>query len=170
VHFKQYTLIRLPVPSVIAPFRLARPVGAVHITIAKTSTITEKIAVHLTVITVLDTADFPITLPRADVAAHRALVADTGRKQHVPLTHIAFGMGLIGKYPGGADFTEVPGKRAFQNALLVAPEIQIIIGSEYPQILAAGVIVIKPDTAITVDAAVHLMGQERPQVLVTVCA
>ncbi|MNE12385.1 hypothetical protein D3C80_1051810 [compost metagenome] len=119
---------------------------------------------------VLDAAQLAITLPRADVAADRALLADAGRKLHVPLAVVALGVGLVGEDAGGADLHQVAGELALQGAILDPAEVDVVVGAVDPQILAAGVILVVAHAAIAGDAAVHLVVDEGAEILILVGA
>ena len=75
-------------------------------------------------------------------------------------------MALIREHAGGAYFRKIAGEGAFQNAFFVATEIDIILGTKGPQVGTTSVVVVKTHTAVTGNAPVHLMGNERPQILV----
>ena len=153
-----------------APLGLPRPVVAVDIAVAETAPVTEEVTIHFAVVTVLDAADIAVALTGADVAADRALVADAGGKLQIPFAGVALGMGLVGEHPGGADFGEVAGKLVLQHALGVTAEIDIVVGAKGPQVGATGVVIVEAHTTVAGDAAVHLMGDKRAQVLVAMGA
>ena len=117
-------------------------------------------------IAVLDPPDFAIAFARADVAAYRALVADTRRELQVPLAGVMIGMALVGEDTGGTDFGQVTGKAAFQSAFLMATEIDVVLGPECAQVRPASIVVVEAHAAVARDAAVHLVGDERAQILV----
>ena len=79
-------------------------------------------------------------------------------------------MTLVREHASGTYFREIASKGAFQDAFFVATEIDIILGTKGSQILATGVVVVKAHTAVTGNTPVHLMGNERPQILVPTCA
>ena len=80
------------------------------------------------------------------------------------------GVGFIGKYTGGANFSEVAGEFALQVAIGHAAKVDVIVSAERAKIFAARVVVVVAHAAVTGDAAVHLMVNKRPQVLVDVGA
>ena len=149
---------------------LARAVRAVDEAVAEAATVAEKVVVDLAVVAVLDAADLSVAFAGADVAAGRAAVTDAGGVLHVPLAGVALGMGSVGEYPGRADLGEVTGELAVQRAVLDAAEIQVVMGAEHAQVGAAGVIVVVAHASVTGDAAVHLVADERAEVLVRVGA
>ena len=97
-------------------------------------------------------------------------MADARRELHIPFTVIAFAVGFVGEYAGRADFGEVARELTFQRAIFNTAEIDVVIRAENTQVGAAGVIVVIAHAAIASDAAVHLMIDERAQVLVLVRA
>src|SRR5690606_13790916 len=78
--------------------RLTRTVFAVDVAITKTAAVTQEVLVHRAVVAVFDTADFAITLARADVATAGTAVADARRKLHVPFTVVTLGVSLVGEH------------------------------------------------------------------------
>src|SRR5680860_224624 len=148
------------------PLWLARPVGAIDVAVAETSAIAQEITIEFAVIAILDASNLAVAFPRADIAAHRALMADAGRELHIPLANVAVRVGLVSEHAGGAHFSQVAGKRALQNAFFVTPEIQVVIRAEDTEISASSIIVVEAHAAIAVNAAIHLMGNKRPQILV----
>src|SRR5690606_21523176 len=149
---------------------LARAVRAIDEAVAEAAAVAEEVVVDLAVVAVLDAADFPVAFAGADVAAGRAAVADAGCVLHVPLAGVALGVGSVGKYPGRADLGEVAGELAVQRAVLDAAEVQVVMGAEHAQVGAAGVVVVVAHAAVTGDATVHLVADERSEVLVCVGA
>ena len=150
--------------------RLTRAVGQIDVAIAKAATVTEEVVVEAAVKAVLDAAQLAIALTRADVAAHRTLLADTGGKLHVPLAVVALGVGLVGEDAGGADLHQIAGKLALQGAIFDPAEIDVVVGAIDPEILATGIILVVTDAAIAGDAAVHLVTDEGAQLLILVGA
>src|SRR5690606_37574705 len=126
--------------------------------------------VDRTVEAVLDTADFTVALAGADVAGGRAAVADTRRKLHVPLAVVARGVGLVGKHARWANLGEVAGEITFQHAVFDTPEVHIVVGPEHAKVGAAGIVLVVAHAAVASDAAVHLMGDERAEVLIVMGA
>src|SRR5690606_31652258 len=140
--------------------RLTRTVLAVDEAVAEAAAVAQEVVVHRAVEAVLDAPDLAVALAGADVAAGRAGVADARCVLHVPLAGIAFGVGPVGEYPGGAHLGEVAGELAFQHAVLDAAEIDVVMGAEHAQVGAAGIVPVVAHAAVAGDAAVHLMGDE----------
>ncbi len=145
---------------------LTRAILAVDIAVAKTSAVAEEVLVDRAVVTVFDAAQFTVAFTRADVAAAGTAVADAWRELHVPLAVVALGVGLVREHTGRADLGEVAGELAFQRAVFNATEVHVVMGAVDAQVGAACVVFIKAHTAITGDAAVHLVRDERPQLLI----
>ncbi len=157
-------------PRPFGPFRNPWPVGAVDVSVTKPAAVTEEVAVNLTVVAVFDAANLAVAFPGADVATDRALVADAGGILQVPLSGVVIGMTLVGEHPSGADFGEVAGERAFQCAFGVSSEVDVVPGTKGAQIGATGVVIVKAHAPVAGNAAVHFVGDERPQVLVAASA
>src|SRR5690606_11296976 len=135
---------------------------------AETTPVAQKIMVYRAVEAVLDTADLAVSLAGTDIASGRAAMADARCELHVPLAVVSLGMGLVGEYPGGADLGQVAGELAFQHAILDAAEIHLVMGAEHAEIGAAGIVLVVADAAVAGNAAIHLVRNERAQILVDV--
>src|SRR5690606_28829523 len=149
---------------------LARAVVTIHIAVAEAAAIAEEVMINLAVVAIFYAAKFTVALARAGVAPHRALLAHTGSKLHIPLAVVALGVGFIGEHAGRADLGQVAGKLAFEGAVFDAAEVDIIVRAEDAEVLATGVILVITHAAITGDTAVHLMVDERAEVLILVSA
>src|SRR3546814_11311141 len=75
-------------------------------------------------------------------------------------------MGLVGEHAGRTDLGEVAGEFGFQRAIFGTTEVDVRSGAEYAQVGAVGVILVVADAAIARDAAVHLMADERAEILI----
>src|SRR5690606_26172512 len=140
----------------------------VDVAIAEAATVAQEVLVDRAVEAVLDTAQFAVALAGADVAAAGAAVADARGELHVPLAVVALGVGLVGEHTGRADLGQVAGELALQHAVLDATEVHVVVGAVDTQVGAAGIVLVVAHAAVTGDAAVHLMGDERAEVLVLV--
>ena len=76
--------------------------------------------------------------------------------------------GLVGEDARGADIGQVAGKGALQRAVPAASVIDPGGAAQDAQIGAAGKFAVEADAPVAVDAAVHFVLEERPQVLVVV--
>ncbi len=126
--------------------------------------------IHRTVVAVFDAPQFAVALAGADVATHRALLADTGGELHVPLAVVARGVGLVGEHPGGTDLDQIAGEFIFQHAVLDAAEIEVVVRTVDAEVLALRIVAVIAHAAIAGDAAVHLVADERTEFLVAVGA
>src|SRR5262245_5364188 len=75
---------------------------------------------------------------------------------------------LVGEDPGWADLRQIAAEFVLQNSILGSPEIDLIARPEDIEIAPSGVVAIKANAAITLDAAVHLVIDEGAEILVTV--
>ena len=148
--------------------RLTRAIFQIHIAVAKTSAVAEEVTVNGTVIAVFDTTQFAVALAGADVTADGTLLADAWCKLHIPFTVIALGVCFIGKDAGRTDFNQVAGEFALQHAVFRATEVDVIVSAIDAQVGTVGIVFIVANAAVAGDAAVHFVGDERPQILVTV--
>ena len=148
------------------PQGVAETLRVVHITGAETPPVTEEIPVHLAVVTVDDAAQAAVALPRRGVAAHRAARAHRRRRLQIPLAGVLLAEHLVGENPGGADLHQIAAELALQRPLFIAPEIHMMMTGLGREIGASRIVVVKTHTAVTGDAAVHLMIDERAQILV----
>ena len=124
--------------------------------------------VDRTVEAVFDPTQFAITLARADVATAGAAVADARCKLHVPLTVVALGVSLVGEHTGRADLGEVAGELALEDAVFNTTEIDVVVGTVYAQVGTAGIVLVVTHATVAGDAAVHLVSDERAELLVLV--
>ena len=154
--------------AAIGEERLAWTVLAVDVAITEAATVAQEVLVHRAVEAVLDAAQFAVALAGADVAAAGAAMADARGELHVPLAVVALGVGLVGEHTGRADLGEVAGELAFQHAVFDATEIHVVVGAIHAQVGAASVVLVVAHAAVAGDAAVHLMSDERAEVLVLV--
>src|SRR5690606_10945299 len=97
-------------------------------------------------------------------------LADARCELHVPLAVVTFGVGFVGEYAGRADFGEIAGKFAFERAAFGATEVNVVVCTINAEVFATGVILVITHAAIAGDAAVHLVVDERAEVLVLVRA
>ncbi|CAK6470851.1 hypothetical protein PSEG_05555 [Pseudomonas sp. Nvir] len=148
--------------------RLTRTVFQVDIAIAEATAVAEEVAVNGPVIAVFDTTQLAIAFARADVAADGTLLADARRKLHVPLTVVTLGVRFVGEDAGRADFHQVAGELAFQGAIFRATEVDVVVRAIDAQVGAVGIIFVVAHAAVTGDAAVHFVRNERPQILIAV--
>ncbi len=132
--------------------------------------IAQEITVERAVIAVLHAPHLTAALGDEQIAADRAMRTDRRRRLHVPFARVMLRPALVVKNAGRADLGEIAGERAFQHAVLGAAEIDIAVRAERIEITAAGIVTIKPRAAIAGDAAVHLMGEQRPEILVAMGA
>src|SRR6185312_11823370 len=133
---------------------------------AKSAAIAEEVAVHLAIVTVEDTACCAIAFVGHCVAAEGAMHADRRRPTQIPFALVNLRERLVVEHASRADFRKVAAELAFENAVLVASEIDVVVRGEDIEIAASGILAIEADAAIAGDAAIHLMGDEGPQILV----
>ncbi len=132
--------------------------------------IAEEVAVDGIMAAVDDTAQAAGARRQADVAADRAMRADRRRLGHVPGPGIVLRPALVVEDAGRADLGEVAGEGALQHAIGGATEIDAVVRAEHVEIPPAGIAAIEARAAIAGDAAVHLMGEQRPEILVAMGA
>src|SRR5690606_14751092 len=148
--------------------RLARTVLAVDVAIAEAAAVAQEVVIHRPVEAVLDAANLAITLTGADIAAGGTAMADARGELHVPFAAVALGVGLVGEYAGGADLGQVARELALQRTVLDPAEVHLVIGAEYTQVGAAGIVLVIAQAAIAGDTTVHLVSDEWPQLLILV--
>ena len=101
----------------------------------------------------------------AEVAADRAVRTDRRRLLQVPHPR-AIAEQLVGEDAGRAQLDQVARERTLERALLEAPEVDAIAAAGRPEVAAARHLLIEAAAAIARDAAVHLVRDELPQVLI----
>jgi len=122
------------------------------------------------VVTVQDPAQCAVAFPRDRVASDAAMNADGRRSLEVPLSGVMLFERFVRKNTGGADLDQVPAELAFERALFVPAEIDVIMGPEHVKVSAARIITIEPDATVALNAAVHLVIDKWAEVLVSVRA
>src|SRR5688500_1621623 len=74
--------------------------------------------------------------------------------------------GLVRENTGGTDLHQIAAELTLEDAVLMAAKIDLIAQYQRVEITASRIVAIKPSTAVALDAAVHLVIDERAQVLV----
>jgi hypothetical protein len=77
---------------------------------------------------------------------------------------------LVRKDTGRTYFHEIAAELAFKSAILESPVVDAAANAKNVEIFAAGVILVESHAAVALDTTVHLMVDERPQILIAVCA
>ncbi len=77
---------------------------------------------------------------------------------------------LVSKHAGRAYLHQVAAEFVLKDAFLVSAEIYVIMCGKDIEVPAPGVVPVEPDAAVALYAAVHLMVDERAEILVPVCA
>jgi hypothetical protein len=75
---------------------------------------------------------------------------------------------FVGVNPSGADVAEIPCKRAFQSAILVAAEKGAVANLHYTQVAVAGKFLIESRTPVTVNTTIHFVLDQRTQILIPI--
>ena len=154
---KAFTLTRASKAHTALAVRIGRP---------ESSPVADEVTIDVGVVAVVDALQYTITFAGVQVATYRASCADGGCGLQIPLARIHAAERLIGENTRRADFDEVAAELAFQHAGLGAPKIHPGAGTERGEILAARIVSVKPHAAITGNAPVHFMVDERSEVLV----
>ncbi len=114
-----------------------------------------------------DALQLAIPGTRNGIATERAVRADGRRFLQIPVT--AFETERpVGKDTGRANIDQVAGKLAFQPARLEAPEKDPVARSQHPEVLAAEIVAVGPHATVALDAAIHLLLDKRPEILVDI--
>jgi hypothetical protein len=77
-------------------------------------------------------------------------------------------LGFIGECSCGTDFNQIAAEFTLEHAVRMSPKIHVVMGAEHMEIPATCGVSVEPDAAVTLDAPVHFMVDERPQILVAV--
>ncbi len=111
-------------------------------------------------------AQLAVARRRVRGAAEPAVGAHRRRALQVPLARVPARERLVVEHAGRAHLDEVAAELALQRAALGAAEVHLVAQAEHAEVPPAGVVVVEPRAAVAGDAAVELVGDERPQVLV----
>src|SRR6476620_4469680 len=76
---------------------------------------------------------------------------------------------FIGEHSGWTNLCEVTAERTFESSIFFTAEINVIVGRENIQIVKAGIVLIKANTPVTLNAEIHFMMNESAEVLIFVC-
>src|SRR5215469_17921733 len=118
------------------------------------------------VVAVDDAAQGSIAFARIRIAAESAVDTNRGGKLLVPFAGVMVLEGLIGEHPGWTDFNQVAAEFIFENPVLVSAEKDPVSRREGIQIVAARVVPIVAHAAVALDAPVHLVIHQGPQILI----
>src|SRR5882762_6372202 len=98
------------------------------------------------------------------------MLANGGSHRKIPLARIMLLQCFICEYTGGADLSEVAAEFTFQHSIFCPPEINIILRGKCIKVFSACIILVKANAFITLNASVHFMINERPEILVFIGA
>ena len=146
--------------------RPADPLGGVHRRVAITPAVAQEVAVDLAVVAVEHAPQLAVALAGDGVAATRAERADGRRRLQVPLARVVGGEGLVVEDADRADLDQVAAELAVEGAVAQPAEVDLVAQTEDAEIVAAGVVDVEAQATVALDAAVHLVGHERAQVVV----
>src|SRR6478735_5339189 len=72
----------------------------------------------------------------------------------------------VGKHACGADLYQIPAELVLEDAVFEPPEIHRVAQPERIEVISSGVIPIESDAALALDAAIHLVVHQRPEILI----
>ena len=145
---------------------LANAPLVIHEVRAEAPPVAQEVSVHFAVVAVVDALEHTVAFRRKGVAAHRAVRTNGRGGLQVPLAGVDLGERLVREHAGGAHLHQIAGELALQHAVLLAPEEHARARAERLQIFAAGVVPVVANAAVAGDAAVHLVAEERAEVLI----
>ena len=76
----------------------------------------------------------------------------------------------VGEDACWADFDQVSGELAFEDTVFGASEVDVVAKAKCIQVVSARVLTIEAYAALALDAAVHLVIDERTKVLIAECS
>jgi hypothetical protein len=120
------------------------------------------------VIPVSHPAKKSVSLARKGVATQSAMDADGRGGLEIPDSGVVCFLGFVGECSGGADFNQIAAEFTLKHAVRMSSKIHMVMGAKHIEIPATSGVSVKPDAAVTLDAPVHFMVDERPQILVAV--
>src|SRR6185369_8543235 len=144
--------------------------GTVHELVAEAAPVAQEVAVDLVMVAVADATELAVTLAGDRVAADGAVHAYRRRRLQIPLARVVPLECLVVEDAGRADLDEVSRELVLERAVGVAAEVYVVVAAEDVEVAPTGVVAIKAHAAIALDAAVHLVVDERAEVLVAVGA
>ena len=133
---------------------------------AEAAAVAEEHLVDVAVEAPLHAAQLAVARRQRRRAAEAAVRAHRRRRLQVPLARVPARERLVVEHAGGADLDEVAAELALERAALGAAEVHLVAQAEHAEVAAAGVVVVEARAAVAGDAAVELVGDERPEVLV----
>ena len=147
--------------------RPANPFRPVHELVSEAATVAEKISIHVAVVTIDDSPDCSVAFAYGDVAPESTVDADRRRHLQVPLARVMALERLVGEDPRGANLDQVAGEFTLEHAVLAAAEIHLVAQRERVQIVLARVFPVVAHAPVALDAAIHLVSDEGPEVLIS---
>ena len=146
--------------------RPANPFRPVHELVSEAATVAEKISIHVAVVTIDDSPNRSVALAYGGVAPQPAVDADRRRHLQVPFPRVVTLERLVGKDPGGTNLDQVAGEFALKQAVFAAAEKHLVAQRERVQIVLARVFTVVAHAPVALDAAIHLVSDEGPEVLI----
>src|SRR5207248_5175879 len=120
-------------------------------------------------IAVYNSAQQPITLAHTRVAADSTMDANRWGHLQIPLPRMVVFQCCIGKYARGTDFHEVSAELVFEDPIFKSAKVDYVPKPERIQVVASRVLTVEAHAPLALDAAVHLMINERTEILILKC-
>ncbi len=89
-----------------------------------------------------------------------------GRGLQIPLARVMLLQRLVCEHPGRANFHQVAAEFALQRAIFVSPKVDVIVRGKDIEVASACIVAIETHAAVTLDATIHLVIDERAKILV----
>src|SRR5262249_20133296 len=86
----------------------------------------------------------------------------------IPFAGVMLLQGFVGEDSRRTDLDQIAAEFALQDAVFVTPEVNVVVRGEDVEIAPASVVALEADTAIALDAALHLVIDEQAEILIAV--
>src|SRR5665213_2424586 len=94
------------------------------------------------------------------------MTANRGSHSQIPFPRVVAPQRFIGENTRRTDFDKVTRELVFENSVFAAAKINGVLDTKRVQVVSSGVFAVKPHAAVALYASVHLVIEERAEVLV----
>src|ERR1700754_4212203 len=86
--------------------------------------------------------------------------------RQVPFAGVVLFQRFVREHAGRTDLGQVAAERALQYAVLLSSEVDMVMRGKHIQVIPSGIVPVEPDTPVTFYAPVHLMVDQRSEILI----
>src|SRR6185295_3914783 len=146
--------------------RLAYPLFTINELITIAPSVAKKVAIDVVIETITNAPQRTVAFARNRVAPQSTMHTYRRCGLQIPFARVMLLQRLVCEYPRWANFHQVAAEFILQSAILMPAEIDVIVRGKYIEVASARIVTIKTDAAITLDATIHLVLDERTEILI----